>query len=89
VNAEQAGPVQVVIAWPATIYVTVEVGPDGPRIVGSEVIAKDSGVDRILGHVHDVRGAAGTAAVADGPEAAEIALEYVAIAQWPNPTMTA
>lgn len=90
-NTTAAGPVQVVISWPATIYVTVEVAADGTqRIVGSEVMADDSGVEEILGRVHDVRRVdAGLAPVPEGGRFADAALAFVAEAQWPNPTLTA
>jgi hypothetical protein len=91
VNAEQTGPVQVVVSWPATIYVTVEVNDDGTqRITGAEVMADDSGVEEILGRVHDVRRVgSGLAPVPEGSKFADAALSFVADAQWPDPTLTA
>lgn len=91
-EAPKPGPIKVVIAWPATIYLTVEVGhPDSPddewglQIVGSEVYAEDNPK---AGRVHDVRGPM-PGAVLNGPEFAEHALGYVAAAEWPTPELKA
>jgi hypothetical protein len=97
---EQADPpVQVVIAWPATIYVTVEVergddlagvtGQWDVRITRAEVTAKDEGDDdNPDGWVYDVR-RGDLDAVGVGPEVGRAALAFVADSQWPDPTLTA
>lgn len=96
--AEADGPITVVISWPATIYVTVEVdrGVDlagavewDVRIVKSEVMAKDEGDDdNPDGWVYDVR-RGDLDAVGVGPEVGRAALAFVADSQWPDPTLTA
>lgn len=94
---EATGPITVVISWPATIYVTVEVerGVDlagdvewDARIVKSEVLAKDEGKDPPAGWVYDVR-RGDLDAVPDGPEAGQAALAFAAEVQWPDPTLQA
>lgn len=98
--AEATGPVTVVIAWPATIYVTVEVerGVDlagavewDMRITKSEVLAKDEGDDdNPDGWVYEVRrDGSGLAPVSEGASFAAAALAFVADSQWPDPTLTA